>query len=118
MLVPSMATVSEAIAQTRRGISVALRSRAGVAAVVALAVAVFNLIAPVVVLSLARKPVDFFTFNPWLRRLPDYLLADEPLAAKLSFLSHLAIAWVSAEGSTDGIEWGFILDVPTIARIA
>jgi len=84
---------------------------------VAAAVAAFNLIAPVAVLSLARKPVDFFTFNPWLRRLPDYVASSESLRAKLSFLSHLTIAWVSAEGAQEGIDWGFILDVPTLARI-
>ncbi len=118
MLARSMETVFTAIAQTRRGISAALRSRAKVILGVAAAVAAFNLIAPVAVLSLARKPVDFFTFNPWLRRLPDYLASSEPLAGKLSYLSRLTIAWVSAEGGAEGIDWGFIIDVPTIARIA
>lgn len=112
-----MATVFETIAQTQRGISAALRSRARLFFAVAAAVTAFNLVAPVAVLSLARKPADFFTFNPWLRRFPDYLLSAEPLDAKLSFLSRLTIAWVSAEGATEGIDWGFILDVPTIGRI-
>jgi hypothetical protein len=117
MLRSTMTTVSAAIAQTRRGIWAALRSRTGLLLAVAAAVAGFNLVAPVALLSLARKPVDFFTFNPWLRRLPDYLASPEPLAAKLSFLSHLTIAWASAEGGPEGIEWGFIIDVPTLARI-
>jgi len=116
MLTPSMRTVRTAIAQTRRGIMAALRSRTGVVFGVAAAVAVFNLVAPVALLSLVRKPVDFFTFNPWLRRLPDYVGSDAPFLDKLSFLSHLTIAWASAEGA-EGIEWGFILDVPAIARI-
>jgi len=111
-----MTSASTAIAQTRRGISAAVRSRAGVLAGVAIAVAIFNLIAPVALLSLVRRPADFFTFNPWLRRLPDYLGSAEPLSSKLAFLSHLTIAWASADGS-DGIDWGFIIDVPTIARI-
>ena len=105
-----------AIAQTRRGISAAVRSRAGVLAGVAVAVAVFNLIAPVALLSLVRRPADFFTFNPWLRRLPDYLGSSQTLSAKLAFLSHLTIAWASADGP-EGIDWGFIVDVPAIARI-
>src|SRR3954471_1175521 len=113
----STVRISNAIAQTRRGISAALRSRGRLVLGVAAAVAAFNLIAPVTVLSIARKPADFFTFNPWLRRLPEYLMSSEPLGAKLSFLSHLTIAWVSAEGA-EGIDWGFILDVPTLARIA
>lgn len=111
------AKISGAIAQTRRGISAALRSRAWLVLGVAVAVAAFNLLAPVAVLSLARKPVDFFTFNPWLRRLPDYLLSSEAIGAKLTFLSHLTIAWASAEGANEGIDWGFILDVPTLVRI-
>ncbi|TMA18767.1 MAG: hypothetical protein E6J62_20635 [Deltaproteobacteria bacterium] len=111
-----MTTASTAIAQTRRGISAAVRSRAGVLLGVAAAVAVFNLVAPVALLSLVRRPADFFTFNPWLRRLPDYIGSDQPLSAKLDFLSHLTIAWASADG-TEGIDWGFIIDVPTIARI-
>jgi hypothetical protein len=111
------ATVLDGIAQTRRGISAGLRSRAGMLVAIAAAVVAFDLLAPVVVLSLARKPVDFFTFNPWLPRLPGYLLSSESLGTKLSFLSHLTIAWASAD-STDGIEWGFILDVPALARIA
>jgi hypothetical protein len=117
MLATRMATISSAVARTGRGIAAALRSRTGVAVKVAAAVAALNLVAPVAVLSIARKPADFFTFNPWLRRLPEYLMSSEPLGAKLSFLSHLTIAWVSAEGA-EGIDWGFILDVPTLARIA
>ena len=61
--------------------------------------------------------MDFFTFNPWLRRLPEYLASEEPLGKKLSFLSNMAIAWVSADNGGEGIEWGFILDVPTLFRI-
>jgi hypothetical protein len=29
----------------------------------------------------------------------------------------MAIAWVSADNGGEGIEWGFIVDVPTLARI-
>lgn len=105
------------MARIWRGIVAALRSRPRVLAGVALLVALFNLVAPVIVLSLARKPADFFTFNPWLRRLPDYLASSDPLAGKLSFLAHLTVAWVSAEGE-EGAAWGFILDVPTLFRIA
>jgi hypothetical protein len=81
------------------------------------AVCVFNLAAPIAILSLARRPFDFFTFNPWLSRLPEYLASDEPLTKKLSFLSNVAIAWVSADNKVEGIDWGFIVDVPTLAQI-
>src|SRR5438132_6794858 len=83
-----------AIAQTFRGIFTAVRARARLVLAVTAGVAVFDLVAPVVVLSIARRPADFFTFNPWLRRLPEYLASeDEPLGKKLSFLSNLALAW-------------------------
>ena len=81
-----------AIAQTLRGIATALRARARLVWGVTAAVCVFNLAAPIVILSLARRPLDFFTFNPWLSRLPEYLASDEPLTKKLSFLSNVAIA--------------------------
>jgi len=29
----------------------------------------------------------------------------------------MAIAWVSADNKVEGIDWGFIIDVPTLARI-
>ena len=110
-------TALGAIAQTLRGIGVGLRSGKRVVFAVTAAVFAFNLVAPVAILSLARRPPDFFTFNPWLSRLPEYLASEEPLAKKLSFLSQMAIAWVSADNKVEGIDWGFIVDVPTLARI-
>ena len=120
MLHSPMRSVSQALAQTRRGILSALRARAGVFGAVAAAVAAFNLLAPVALLSIIRKPLDFFTFNPWLRRLPDYLAGPAPLGAKLEFLWEMKLAWVSADapGPDGGIEWSFIVDVKTLAQIA
>src|SRR5437660_503985 len=114
---PRTAPALGIIAQTLRGIWVGLRSGKRVVLAVTGAVFVFNLVAPVAVLSLARRPPDFFSFNPWLSRLPEYLASEEPLAKKLSFLSQMAIAWVSADNKVEGIDWGFIVDVPTLARI-
>jgi hypothetical protein len=105
-----------AIAQTLRGIAAALRSQAKIVWGVTAAVAVFNLAAPVVILSLIRRPMDYFTFNPWLSRLPEYLASDAALSKKLSFLSNMAIAWVSANNGGE-VDWGFIVDVPTLVRI-
>jgi hypothetical protein len=109
--------VLAAVAQTFRGIAAALRARAKMVWGVTAAVAVFNLAAPVVILSLARRPVDYFSFNPWLSQLPSYLVSGDPLRKKLSFLSNVAIAWASADNKGEGIDWGFIIDVPTLARI-
>src|SRR5207244_8670646 len=85
---PRMARAAlAAIAQTLRGIGVGLRSGKRVVFAVTGAVFVFNLVAPVAILSVARRPPDFFSFNPWLSRLPEYVACEEPLAKKISFLS-------------------------------
>src|SRR3954466_13625542 len=117
MLRIPMATVATALEQTGRGIATALRSHKRVVLWFSAAVALFNLLVPIAVLSIARKPPDFITFNPWLRKLPEYLGSSEPLMNKLSFLSHMAIGWVSADNG-GGIVGGFILDMPPLARIA
>jgi hypothetical protein len=106
-----------AVAQTLRGIAIALRGRARIVWGVTALVSIFNLVAPIAILSVARRPPDFFTFNPWLSRFPEYLVSSEPLANKLSFVSNMAIAWVSADNKVEGIDWGFIVDVPTLVRI-
>ena len=106
------------IAKTFRGIATALRARPGIFWGVTAGVSLFNLAAPIIILSIARKPVDFFTFNPWLSRLPEYLATPQiSLGKKLGFLSEMAIAWFSSDSPAEGIEWGFIIDVPSLARI-
>jgi hypothetical protein len=85
---------------------------------VTLAVAALNVLAPVAILSAARKPLDFITFNPWLKRLPEYLASSEyPIAEKLQKLPDLALFWFSAGASYGGAEWGFAVDVADVARI-
>ena len=60
-----------------RGTWRAIRARPAVFGAIALSVVLLNLVLPVVVLSLFRKRVDFFTFNPWLSRLPEWLASPE-----------------------------------------
>jgi hypothetical protein len=105
------------VRQVFRGILTAVRAHKAIASCAALLIAAFNLLAPILILSVARKPADFFTFNPWLPRLPGYLMLPGSLAEKVAFLAELKVAWVSADGP-DGPVWAFILDVPTLARIA
>jgi hypothetical protein len=96
----------------------ALAAHPGVFASVTLAVAALNVIAPVAILSAARKPFDFFTFNPWLKRLPEYLASDEvAFGEKLQKLPDLALFWFSANGTYGGVEWGFAVDVTDVGRI-
>lgn len=107
------------VATTLSGIAAAIRARPGAFGLVALGVFVLNLFLPLAVLSLARKPVDYFTFNPWLSRLPEYLASHpDPVVRKLDFLANLALAWFIADSPVEGVEWGFIVDVPSVARFA
>lgn len=108
---------ANAVTRVARGISRAIRFRPKLFAWVAVAVFVLNLFLPLLVLSLARKPFDLFAFNPWLSRLPEWLASAEvPWTGKLAFLSKMAIAWFIAENPIDGVEWGFIIDVPSLGR--
>jgi len=99
-----------------RGIGAAVRSHPGVFAGAAGAVALLSVALPALVLSAVRKPVDFFTFNPWLSRLPEYLVSDVPAGEKARKLWALALFWFSSD-SPYGTEWGFAVDVGDLVRI-
>jgi hypothetical protein len=83
-------------------------------ALVAAGVFWLDILVPPVVLSLARKPIDFFTFNPWLKRLPEY---SGSLAERLERTWGLALFWFSAD-SPYGVDWGFAVTVSDLARFA
>jgi len=109
-----MRWVSEAL----RGTAAALAAHPGVFAAVTLAVAALNIIAPVAILSAVRTPFTYFTFNPWLKRLPEWLASDEAtLGEKLAKLPDLALFWFSADATYGGAVWGFAVDVTDLGRI-
>jgi hypothetical protein len=100
------------------GIGQALRARWGVFAAVGAAVFLLDILVPVLVLSVARKPVDYFMVNPWLSNLPGYLASGKGLLPeRLGRASELALFWFSANG-TFGIEWGFAVSAADLARFA
>ena len=106
------------VGESLRGMWSALAAHPGVFASVTLAVAALNVLAPVAILSAVRKPVDYYSFNPWLKRLPEYLASDEAtLGEKLGKLPDLALFWCSAGGTYGGAEWGFAVDVTDLGRI-
>jgi hypothetical protein len=106
------------VAEALRAAGAALAAHPGVFASVTLGVAALNVLAPVAILSAVRKPLDYYTFNPWLRRLPEYLASDEAtLGEKLAKLPDLALFWFSAGSSYGGAEWGFAVDVADAGRI-
>ncbi len=99
-----------------RGIGRAIKARLKVFAAVAVSVFLLDVFLPPLVLSLVRKPWDYFTFNPWLKRLPEYLAsATIPLEKKLEFLPNLALFWFTADGPFVP-EWGFAVTVSDLFR--
>lgn len=105
-----------ALTRLFHGIRLAIRARLQVFVAVAVAVFALDLFLPLIVLSVTRKPVDYFSFNPWLKRLPEYLLSsDATLQRKLEFLPNLALFWFSADGYF-GPEWGFTVTVSDLFR--
>jgi hypothetical protein len=106
----------EELSGTLRGVATAVGQRTRVFTTVALTVFVTEIVAPPVVLSLARKPVDYFTFNAWLVRLPEYLgHGPGSVAERLGKVWSLALFWFSADNPY-GVEWGFAVTVGDLAR--
>jgi len=108
----------QALIRVRRGMAGALRSRPGVVASVAAAVFALDLFLPPLLLSVVRKPADYFTFNAWLPSLPAYLLRDNvSIQQKLEFIPNLALFWFSADSPFGGVDWGFAVTVADLFRV-
>jgi hypothetical protein len=98
------------------GLGRALRARWRTFAAVAAAVVILDVVVPVLVLSIARKPVDYFTINPWLSNLPSYLASGKgSLGERIERAWGLALFWFSANGIF-GIDWGFAVTAADLAR--
>ena len=103
--------------RTWLGIAAGLRARSGVFPAVATGVFALQILLPPAVLSAARRPVDYFTFNPWLPELPRFLSASEiTWQRKLEFLPNLALFWFSADSPHSGTDWGFAVTVVDLSR--
>lgn len=99
-----------------RGVGTAIRARPIVFVSTAIIVFALHVFLPPLVLSVVRKPVDFFTFNPWLSKLPEYLGSSQTIQKKLDFLPRLALFWFSSDSPYGGTEWGFAVDVTDLGR--
>lgn len=105
------------VTATIRGIGLAIRGRPSLFAGVALGVFAADLLLPILVLSLARGRFNHVAINPWLSRLPEWLRSgDVSLTGKIEFTLDMALAWVIANNPAGELEWGFIVDVPSLAR--
>ena len=99
-----------------RGIADAIRARPWTLTLVTIGMLALHVLVPPVVLSIARKPVDYVAFNPWLASLPSYVASsDITWQRKLEALPRLALFWCSSSNPY-GVEWGFTVDVADLAR--
>jgi len=105
-----------AIGSALRGIAAAVRRRPGAFLAVAAGIFALNLLLPPLLLAVTRKPWTYFTFNPWLKKLPEFLVSDAPLEKKLDFLSRVAVFWFTADGPYGAPEWGFAVDSLDLVR--
>jgi len=104
------------VSAVRGGIARALRARPGAALLAMIGVLALDVLLPPLLLSVTRKPWTFFTFNPWLKSLPEYLASAKPWSEKLDFLSRVALFWFSADGPYGQPEWGFAVDGSDVVR--
>jgi hypothetical protein len=111
-----VARLIRAVMVTPRGIGAAVRARPRTTLSVVGGILALQVFLPPLVLTVTRKPWTYFAFNPWLKRLPDYLVSSAPLGQKLDFLSRVALFWFSADGPYGFPEWGFAVDTMDLAR--
>src|SRR5579875_1994072 len=105
---PARIAGGEALARVRRGIASALRAHRGAFVGAIVVVFLLNLVLPLLVLSLARKPWDYFSVNPWLHNAPHWILADPaPLGQKLAFLYQAALFGFAAT-TADIVRWAAV----------
>src|SRR2546427_11987206 len=97
----------------------AIRRRAVVFVLVVAAIAALNLVLPPLVLSVARKPYDYFSINPWLHNLPSWLASGEATASrKVDFVWNVAGARVAASRGDDAAGGGVSGAAPANGRRA
>lgn len=112
-----MVRIRHTVSRVLNGIWRGVRRHPRVFVAVVLAVFLLNVVLPWTVLSVARKPWDLFSFNPWLRHLPEWLQSSEAAAGeKLAFIYNLALYWFIADGPSDAPEWGYTATVRDILR--
>ena len=107
-----------AVANVLSGIGSGVSRRQTVFWLTTVVVFAMHIVVPPIVLSLARKPVDYFTFNPWLKRLPEFVMSGPgSLGERLVKVWDLALFWFSSDNPL-GIEWGFAVTSADVARFA
>jgi hypothetical protein len=99
-----------------QGIRAAVGARPVAFLAIASVVLALNAVLPPLVLAVTRKPWTYFAFNPWLKKLPEFLVSGETLEKKLDFLSRVALYWFTADGPYGVPEWGFAVDTADVLR--
>jgi hypothetical protein len=105
-----------AVTTALRGIAGAVRRRPVTALGVVVGVFALHALLPPLLLTVTRKPWTYFAFNPFLKRLPEYLTSPAPLSEKVDFMSRVALFWFTADGPYGFPEWGFSVDAMDVVR--
>jgi hypothetical protein len=111
-----LTNVSRALGRSLRGIAAVACRRPGLLVSVAAIVVALDALLPLLVLTVTRGPWTYAAFNPWLKRLPEYLSSAAPLSQKIDFLSRVAVFWCSRDGAYGAPEWGFAVDTMDLVR--
>src|SRR2546428_10390427 len=86
----------------------AIRARAGIFVLIVAGVVAMNLVLPPFVLSVVRKPYDYFSINPWLHNVPSWLRSGEATAGrKVEVLSDAAVLRCVGSGQYGAPRSGF-----------
>jgi hypothetical protein len=105
------------VARIVRGVARGVGAHPVLFTAVAVGMLGLHVLLPPLLLSLVRKPCDYFAFNAWLVNLPGYLVSDgAPIGVKAGKLWNLALFWFSAENPY-GTEWGFAVDTGDLVRM-
>jgi hypothetical protein len=113
-----MRRVLAEVAVAAKGVAAAVRAHPRLFAGVALAAFAMHVLVPPALLSLVRKPADYFTFNPWLPKAPGYLTSGPgPAGERVDRLWNVALFWFSSDNPY-GIEWGFAVTTADLVRFA
>ena len=101
-----------------RGVMVACKTKLRIFVLVFSIMFALYFFLPPLMLSLLRQPADAALFNPWIMKLPAWLMSgDATLSRKLSFLYDFALFWFVASTHDDaGVSWFFVISVSDILR--
>ena len=100
-----------------RGAWLAISARPTLFVTVALAVLLLDFCLPLLVLSVARKPWDYFRINHAVRELPQWVMSPGiSVGRKVGFLSSLGLFWFAGISPYHTVAWVFEVRTRDLVR--